>query len=74
MTMDRTLAWEHMRIAEDPTAMSQWWREHADHDHLEILLEGTRTPFRQCSAESGHGHRDDLQPLPVDAAPPGWFG
>jgi len=66
-------AWEHMRIAADPTSMSLWWREHADH-HLEILLEGTRTPFKQCSAEPGHGHRDDLRPLPVQPAPQGWFG
>lgn len=66
-------AWEHLRIAEDPTAMSLWWRDHADH-HLTILLEGARTPFKQCSAEPDHGHRDDLPPLPVEAAPPGWFG
>ncbi len=65
-------AWETCRVAPDPTAMSTWWRDHADH-HLEMLMEGTRSPFRQCSAEPGRGHRDDLSPLPIDPVPPGWF-
>lgn len=63
-------AWEHLRLSDDPTAVSVWWRDHADY-HLTALMEGTRSPFRQCSAD---GHRDDLQPLPVEPAPPGWFG
>lgn len=65
-------AWEEARISEDPTAMSVWWRDHAD-PHLDHLMESPRGPFRQCS---GHpdGHRDALQPLPVEQAPPGWFG
>jgi uncharacterized protein DUF4913 len=65
-------AWEEARISEDPTAMSVWWRDHAD-PHLDHLMESPRGPFRQCSGQPD-GHRDDLQPLPVEQAPPGWFG
>lgn len=64
-------AWEQLRIAEDPTAMSVWWRDHLDH-HLGVLMQGERSPFRQCSPEKGH--RDGLAGLPTEPAPDGWFG
>jgi hypothetical protein len=67
-------AWEHLRTAEDPTAMSVWWRDHAL-PHLSFLTESPLSPFRQCCGErGGQGHSDELQPLPLDPAPFGWFG
>lgn len=61
--------WEQHRLPSG-AGMSVWWRDHADH-HLTALMESSRTPFRQCSPTQ---HRDHLQPLPSDPAPPGWFG
>lgn len=61
--------WEKARLADE---MSVWWRDHAD-PHLDQLMEAPRSPFRQCNG-SPDGHREDLRPLPVEPAPPGWFG
>lgn len=61
--------WEIHRLPDGP-GMSVWWRDHAD-QQLTALMESSRTPFRQCSPT---GHSDYLKPLPVEPAPPGWFG
>lgn len=61
--------WETHRLP-DGAGMSVWWRDHADHQ-LNALMESSRSPFRQCTPTE---HRDHLQPLPVEPAPPGWFG
>jgi len=67
-------AWEDHRISDNPSAMSEWWLDHAK-PHMDFLMEGSWSPFRQCAAEpGGRGHSDELQPLPVEPAPPGWFG
>lgn len=59
-------AWEHFRL-DGKTGMSVWWRDHAD-PHMAVLL-NAKGPFHECDLET---HKDP-EPLPCDAAPPGWF-
>lgn len=61
-------AWEYLRL-DGTTGMSVWWRDHLD-PHLSLLTDSDRSPFAECL----HGHSEILQPLPVESAPPGWWG
>lgn len=62
------LAWEQLRL-EPGTAMSVWWRDHADH-HLPVLL-GAQNIFKGCTPERHTQYPVDQ--LPSDPAPPGTF-
>lgn len=62
-------AWEQLRL-EPGTAMSVWWRDHADH-HLPILLDAD-TVFKGCSPTKGHTQYP-IPSLPIEPPPPGLF-
>ncbi len=60
-------SWEHVRL--DPaTAMSIWFRDHADH-HMTVLLSADG-PFKGCKPNQ-HGER--LEPFPLHPPPNGLF-
>jgi hypothetical protein len=62
-------SWEHYRLISG-TGMSVWLLGHAD-PHMQILFD-PEGPFQHCSVRNGH--RDVLQPLPLQEAPPEIFG
>ena len=61
-------AWEYLRL-DGTTGPSVWWRDHLE-PHLTVLCDVERSPFADCH----NGHKDTLEPLPVEPAPPGWWG
>lgn len=62
-------AWEAARASEDPGAVAHWWLTIAD-PMLAVLLDADIGPFSGCRRD---GHQE-LPELPVEAAPPGWWG
>ncbi len=68
------LAWEHMRVADGPTAMAAWLVNYAD-PIMAVVFDTANGPFKGCSCEGGHNERrphDDGR-LPCEPPPAGLF-
>jgi hypothetical protein len=62
-------SWEALRL-DGTTGMSVWFRDHLD-PHFRMLTDSDLSPMSKCSTA---GHVEENPQLPVDPAPPGWWG
>lgn len=61
-------SWESLRL-DGTTGMSVWFRDHLE-PHLGMLTDIDRSPFSECH----NGTHTENPPLPVEPAPPEWWG